>query len=129
MDPATLDMQKKLISKQRELLELQQKKLELELLQTQVKLQEQMKTSGNVAVSKTAATLAQVNLFVSGFYVSHFYALIMLLQNLLLKPEVAKQLAGTTVGKANTTFSTTGRPRPTAAVSIFVFLSFYVTGC
>lgn len=41
----TLDMQKKIIIKQKQLLELERKKLELELLQQQVKLQEQMKTN------------------------------------------------------------------------------------
>lgn len=57
LDPATLDVQKKLLQKQRELLDLQQKKIELELLQTQVKLQEQLKSHNvndipNVTVRK-----------------------------------------------------------------------------
>lgn len=43
VDKETLLMQEQLIQKQKELLELQQKKLELEVLQTQVKLQEQIK--------------------------------------------------------------------------------------
>ncbi|XP_074026105.1 pcf11 cleavage and polyadenylation factor subunit isoform X2 [Leptinotarsa decemlineata] len=59
----TLLMQEQLIQKQKELLELQQKKLELEVLQTQVKLQEQIKH--NPAVPG---------------------------KSILLKPEVAKQL-------------------------------------
>lgn len=42
MDPETLKMHEKLIQKQKELIELQQKKLELEVLQTQVKLREQI---------------------------------------------------------------------------------------
>lgn len=42
MDAETLKMQEKLIQKQKELIELQQKKLELEVLQTQVKLREQI---------------------------------------------------------------------------------------
>ncbi|XP_044747755.1 uncharacterized protein LOC123308987 isoform X2 [Coccinella septempunctata] len=41
-NPTTLDMQQQLIQKQKELLELQQKKLELELLQTKVRLREQI---------------------------------------------------------------------------------------
>lgn len=45
IDKETLLMQEKLIQKQKELLELQQKKLELEVLQTKVKLQEQMKNN------------------------------------------------------------------------------------
>lgn len=45
IDTETLLMQEKLIQKQKELLELQQKKLELEVLQTKVKLQEQMKNN------------------------------------------------------------------------------------
>lgn len=45
IDTETLLMQEKLIQKQKELLELQQKKLELEVLQTKVKLQEQMKNT------------------------------------------------------------------------------------
>ncbi|VEN50304.1 unnamed protein product [Callosobruchus maculatus] len=64
LDKETLMMQEKLIQKQKELLELQQKKLELEVLQTKVKLQEQIK-SGVLPVRP---------------------------QNILLKPEVAKQL-------------------------------------
>ncbi|CAH1974031.1 unnamed protein product [Acanthoscelides obtectus] len=64
IDKETLLMQEKLIQKQKELLELQQKKLELEVLQTKVKLQEQIK-SGVLPVRP---------------------------QNILLKPEVAKQL-------------------------------------
>ncbi|XP_030745668.1 uncharacterized protein LOC115874602 isoform X2 [Sitophilus oryzae] len=62
-DRETLLMQEQLIQKKKELLELQRKTLELEVLQTQVKLQEQMKT-GAPPVST----------------------------NILLKPEVAKQL-------------------------------------
>lgn len=54
LDPQTLDMQQKLINKQKQLLELQQRKLELELLQTQVKLQEQLKSSGNTGKLKTS---------------------------------------------------------------------------
>lgn len=45
IDKETLLMQEKLIQKQKELLELQQKRLELEVLQTKVKLQEQMKNN------------------------------------------------------------------------------------
>lgn len=45
VDKQTLEMQEKLIQKQKELLELQQKKLELEVLQTKVKLQEQLKSN------------------------------------------------------------------------------------
>ncbi|CAH1140150.1 unnamed protein product [Phyllotreta striolata] len=63
VDKETLLMQEQLIQKQKELLELQQKKLELEVLQTQVKLREQI-TQGRP-------------------------------QNILLKPEVAKQLVPT----------------------------------
>ncbi|XP_028136602.1 pre-mRNA cleavage complex 2 protein Pcf11 isoform X2 [Diabrotica virgifera virgifera] len=61
----TLIMQEQLIQKQRELLELQQKKLELEVLQTRVKLQEQYKNNQ----PQTGRP-----------------------HNILLKPEVAKQL-------------------------------------
>lgn len=57
-------MQEQLIQKQKELLELQKKTLELEVLQTQVKLQEQIKAGRNPPIST----------------------------NILLKPEVAKQL-------------------------------------
>lgn len=66
LDPVTLDMQKKLIQKQQELIELQQKKVELELLQTRVKLQEQLK-------SQPLSQLPEGT-------------------NIHLKPEVAKQL-------------------------------------
>lgn len=45
IDKETLLMQEKLIQKQKELLELQQKKLELEVLQTKVKLQEQINSN------------------------------------------------------------------------------------
>lgn len=55
LDPQTLDMQQKLINKQKQLIELQQRKLELELLQAQVKLQEQLKTSTGVKLKTTAA--------------------------------------------------------------------------
>lgn len=48
MDPATLDMQKKLLQKQQELLELQQKKIELELLHSQFKLQEELLKNKNI---------------------------------------------------------------------------------
>ncbi|CAG9826753.1 unnamed protein product [Diabrotica balteata] len=61
----TLLMQEQLIQKQRELLELQQKKLELEVLQTRVKLQEQYKHNQPPTGRP---------------------------HNILLKPEVAKQL-------------------------------------
>ncbi|XP_050299204.1 pre-mRNA cleavage complex 2 protein Pcf11 isoform X2 [Anthonomus grandis grandis] len=64
IDKETLQMQEQLIKKQKELLELQKKTLELEVLQTQVKLQEQMKAGGVPPIST----------------------------NILLKPEVAKQL-------------------------------------
>lgn len=74
-DQATLDMQQQLIQKQKELLELQQKKIELELLQTRVKLREQIKNSGDVKTNPTPPHLGQVNP--------------------LLKPEVAQQLLGT----------------------------------
>ncbi|KAJ8919283.1 hypothetical protein NQ315_003867 [Exocentrus adspersus] len=67
VDKETLLMQEKLIQKQKELLELQQKKLELEVLQTQVKLQEQIKNQTPVSLPARP-------------------------QNILLKPEVAKQL-------------------------------------
>lgn len=50
LDSSTIDMQKMLLQKQQELLELQQKKLKLELLQTQVKLQEQL--SGKLSTDK-----------------------------------------------------------------------------
>ncbi|KAF7266810.1 hypothetical protein GWI33_019914 [Rhynchophorus ferrugineus] len=63
LDKETLLMQEQLLQKQKELLELQRKTLELEVLQTQVKLQEQMK-AGTAPVAT----------------------------NILLKPEVAKQL-------------------------------------
>ncbi|XP_017783738.1 PREDICTED: uncharacterized protein LOC108567653 isoform X2 [Nicrophorus vespilloides] len=70
-DPTTLEMQQKILSKQKQLLELQQKKLELELLQTQVKMkEEQLKKSTIVGEDIAPATA----------------------KNLLLKPEVAKQL-------------------------------------
>lgn len=56
LDSETLNMQQKLIVKQKELLELQQKKIELELLQAQVKFQEQLKNQNvgtdNVLLSK-----------------------------------------------------------------------------
>lgn len=65
VDKETLLMQEQLIQKQKELLELQQKKLELEVLQTQVKLQEQIKQT--IPITSRS-------------------------QNILLKPEVAKQL-------------------------------------
>ncbi|XP_018565201.1 uncharacterized protein LOC108906445 isoform X2 [Anoplophora glabripennis] len=68
VDKETLLMQEKLIQKQKELLELQQKKLELEVLQTQVKLQEQIKNKGPAISLPTRP------------------------QNILLKPEVAEQL-------------------------------------
>ncbi|KAL1489883.1 hypothetical protein ABEB36_013810 [Hypothenemus hampei] len=63
-DMETLLMQEQLIQKQKELLELQRKALELEVLQTQVKLQEQI-NAGQVPSVST---------------------------NILLKPEVVKQL-------------------------------------
>ncbi|CAG9820212.1 unnamed protein product [Phaedon cochleariae] len=73
----TLLMQEKLIQKQKELLELQQKKLELEVLQTQVKLQEQIKHNvPNVPITGRP-------------------------QNILLKPEVAKQLVPTLTRKGS----------------------------
>lgn len=56
LDEKTISMQQKLINKQRELLELQQRKLELELLQTQVKLQEQLKNKLPLATT-TANTI------------------------------------------------------------------------
>ncbi|KAK4887613.1 hypothetical protein RN001_003884 [Aquatica leii] len=79
LDPKTLSMQQKLINKQKELLELQQRKLQLELLQTQVKLQEQqiLHSSNTSITSKTTQPITNV---------AHS-------QNLLLKPEVAKQMA------------------------------------
>lgn len=61
LDPETLDMQRRLITKQKQLLELQQKKLELELLQAQVKLQEQMKSTNNSSTSKASTTAAHVS--------------------------------------------------------------------
>ncbi|CAG9762223.1 unnamed protein product [Ceutorhynchus assimilis] len=64
IDKETLLMQEQLLQKQKELLELQKKTLELEMLQTKVKLQEQMKSGAATPVHK----------------------------NILLKPEVAKQL-------------------------------------
>ncbi|KAK9886971.1 hypothetical protein WA026_019229 [Henosepilachna vigintioctopunctata] len=67
-DPVTLDMQQQLIQKQKELIELQQKKVELELLQTKVRLREQI-SSSNLPGSTPPTS-----------------------QNVLLKPEVAKQL-------------------------------------
>ena len=48
-DAATLDMQHKLIQKQKQLLELQQKKLELELLQTKVNLEKRLKSADPVS--------------------------------------------------------------------------------
>lgn len=74
---STLDMQQQLLIKQKQLLELQQKKLELELLQTQVKLQEQIKKSGTTAVPKVDESVKITSPNSS---------------KLLLKPEVAKQL-------------------------------------
>ncbi|XP_060530658.1 uncharacterized protein LOC132704583 [Cylas formicarius] len=68
IDKETLLMQEQLIQKQKELLELQRKTLELEVLQTQVKLQEQLKSGAP--------------------------------PNILLKPEVAKQLIPEAMGKA-----------------------------
>ncbi|XP_066141095.1 polyadenylation and cleavage factor homolog 11-like isoform X2 [Euwallacea fornicatus] len=64
-DMETLLMQEQLIQKQKELLVLQRKTLELEVLQTQVKLQEQIKAGGRRPPIST---------------------------NILLKPEVANQL-------------------------------------
>lgn len=54
-------MQEKLIQKQKELLELQQKRLELEVLQTKVKLQEQMKST-NVPVRPQVSVVIFVNI-------------------------------------------------------------------
>lgn len=56
IDKETLLMQEQLIQKKKELLELQRKTLELEVLQTQVKLQEQMKAGGGPPIS-TVSTL------------------------------------------------------------------------
>lgn len=61
IDKETLLMQEKLIQKQKELLELQQKKLELEVLQTKVKLQEQMKNT-NVPVRSQVSVVIFVNI-------------------------------------------------------------------
>lgn len=69
VDPETLDMQKKLITKRKQLLELQQKKLELELLQTQVRLQEQRNNSTNTSNVATSTPAVSVQLFVSGKHV------------------------------------------------------------
>ncbi|XP_063927873.1 uncharacterized protein LOC135141017 isoform X2 [Zophobas morio] len=71
LDMETFTMQQKLIQKQKELIELQQKKLKLELLQTQVKLQKQLENNPNAVVPNNAPPRTQ---------------------NILLKPEVAKQL-------------------------------------
>lgn len=54
-------MQEQLMQKQKELLELQRKTLELEVLQTQVKLQEQMKAGGAVPSPATVS----LNIFLS----------------------------------------------------------------
>ncbi|ENN82446.1 hypothetical protein YQE_01179, partial [Dendroctonus ponderosae] len=51
LDKETRLMQEQLMQKQKELLELQRKTLELEVLQTQVKLQEQMKAGGVPSVA------------------------------------------------------------------------------
>ncbi|XP_056632001.1 pre-mRNA cleavage complex 2 protein Pcf11 isoform X1 [Diorhabda sublineata] len=80
VDKETLLMQEQLIQKQKELLELQQKRLELEVLQTQVKLQEQIKQS----IPKTGRP-----------------------QNILLKPEVAKQLVPTLTNQKSNEINTT----------------------
>ncbi|XP_044254626.1 pre-mRNA cleavage complex 2 protein Pcf11 [Tribolium madens] len=71
LDMETFTMQQKLIQKQKELIELQQKKLKLELLQTQVKLQKQLENNPNAVVGNNVPPRTQ---------------------NILLKPEVAKQL-------------------------------------
>lgn len=60
LDPQTLDMQQKLINKQKQLIELQQKKLELELLQAQVKLQEQLKHSTSTSQMKNTTTTTTI---------------------------------------------------------------------
>ncbi|KAF5296968.1 hypothetical protein FQR65_LT10120 [Abscondita terminalis] len=80
LDPKTLSMQQKLINKQKELLELQQRKLQLELLQTQFKLQEQqiLQHPTPLPTNKT---------------ITHPITNMPHSQNLLLKPEVAKQMA------------------------------------
>lgn len=93
---STLDMQQQLLIKQKQLLELQQKKLELELLQTQVKLQEQIKKSGTTAVPKVDESVKITSPNSSKVTNDAFHATVLsshlnLLQ-LLLKPEVAKQL-------------------------------------
>ncbi|XP_048526467.1 pre-mRNA cleavage complex 2 protein Pcf11 isoform X1 [Dendroctonus ponderosae] len=75
LDKETRLMQEQLMQKQKELLELQRKTLELEVLQTQVKLQEQMKAGGVPSVAT----------------------------NILLKPEVAKQFLPDAVGKPRPT--------------------------
>lgn len=69
LDPQTLDMQQKLINKQKQLIELQQRKLELELLQAQVKLQEQLKSSAGTVKLKTSSAggVSQVSRVISCF--------------------------------------------------------------
>ncbi|KAF5294521.1 hypothetical protein FQA39_LY13375 [Lamprigera yunnana] len=88
LDPKTLSMQQKLINKQKELLELQQRKLQLELLQTQVKLQEQqILQNSNSSLTKSISPAITS--------ITHS-------QNLLLKPEVAKQMASSKSSSSKT---------------------------
>ncbi|KAF2885051.1 hypothetical protein ILUMI_21106 [Ignelater luminosus] len=100
LDEKTISMQQKLINKQRELLELQQRKLELELLQTQVKLQEQLKNKLPVTTTTTNATSTTSSLPMSTSA-----------QNLLLKPEVAKQLSTTSTTSKTTSNTTNTKPK------------------
>ncbi|XP_018319947.1 uncharacterized protein LOC108733341 [Agrilus planipennis] len=90
VDPETLSMQQKLINKQKELLELQQRKLELELLQTQVRLQEQLK--GKIVSSSTSDTKTVTSQKTTSAHS----------QNLLLKPGVTKELSPTINVKPST---------------------------
>lgn len=57
-------MQKLLLIKQQELLELQQKKIKLELLQTQVKLQEQLKNKTSTDKLNESQVCTTLNVYV-----------------------------------------------------------------
>ncbi|KRT84698.1 hypothetical protein AMK59_1819 [Oryctes borbonicus] len=83
-DLDTIEMQKNFIIKQKQLLELERMKLELELLQQQVKLQQQQQQPGIEAIPNQTTSTSEETPKLSKS------------QNVLLKPEVAKQLANTT---------------------------------
>ncbi|GJQ65408.1 hypothetical protein Trydic_g7518 [Trypoxylus dichotomus] len=110
-DLDTIEMQKNFIIKQKQLLELERMKLELELLQQQVKLQQQQQqpTVEGAPTQATSASDETPKLSKS--------------QNILLKPEVAKQLANTTAatiakGKSSSTSTAAGHKSHEPMVSV-----------